>query len=120
MANSVVGTIAEIELLDGTKLTIRPNPIARQRKFMKRITDGPEKDDEQGFDMTMDLVIISLGKDYAELVEDREALEDNIDEPTAVKILEVCGGVKMNDPKQVEAAIAALEAKEAQEKTGTN
>jgi hypothetical protein len=117
MANTTIGTQVELELQDGTKITVRPNPIARQRKFMERINKGPAEDDEQGFDMTMDLVSICLEKRYPELTKDREELEENVDEPTAVKILEVAGGIKMSDPKQLEALLAE---QAAQAKTGSN
>jgi hypothetical protein len=41
------------------------------------------------------------------LVADREAFEDAIDVPTMNRILEVCGGIKLDDPNLLAAAVLA-------------
>jgi hypothetical protein len=42
-----------------------------------------------------------------DLVKDRDKLEDALDVPTINRILEVCGGIKLDDPNLVAAAVLA-------------
>ena len=62
-------------------------------------------------DETLTLLIeacaIALEKQLPELVKDRDALEDALDVPTINRILEVCGGIKMDDPNLLAAAVLA-------------
>lgn len=114
MVNTVY-TIETVTLQDEeeTEIELRPNPIARQRKFMARLTEGPTEEDTNAWEMMLDLVTIALERRYPNIVKDREELEEILDEQTAFKILEVTGGVKLNDPKLMEAALQAMEAEQA-------
>ena len=117
MANTVY-TVEVVKLQNGEEIELHPNPIARQRKFMVRLGEGTLEGDDNGWGMMLDLIEISLQKRYPELVADREELEEALDEPTAFKILELTGGIKLDDPKLIEAALAAMET--TTEKAGTN
>jgi len=46
-------------------------------------------------------------KTATRLVADRDALEDALDVPTINRILEVCGGIKLDDPNLTAAAALA-------------
>ncbi len=46
----------------------------------------------------IDACAVALEKQLPDLVADRDALEDALDVPTINRILEVCGGIKMDDP----------------------
>jgi len=78
---------------------------------MKEFDKLSEADTE---DKSMDVIVSLAGllieKQAPELVSDRDRLEDALDMETAYKIIEVCGGVKLNDPKLLEQAMAAMEA----------
>ena len=55
----------------------------------------------------IDACAVALAKQLPELVADRDALEDALDVPTINRILEICGGIKMDDPNLLAAAVLA-------------
>lgn len=120
MAKTVY-TSEDIQLQDGTQVTLRPLVIGRLRKFLKiwndftaQVDDDPSEDDIYG--VYINCAGVALEKDLKERVERtldsetvltdeyRELLEDILDMDTIFKILEVCGGLKLNDPKLLEEA----------------
>lgn len=118
-----------IALQDGTEVTLAPLAIGRLKRFMKSWQEFANiKDEEQAFDIYVNCCGIALEKDFKEKFEKlsdtdkvltdeyREYLEDVLDMDTIYKILDVCGGLKLNDPKLLEAAEALLN----QEAAGKN
>jgi Holliday junction resolvase len=99
--------VVEIELIDGTKIKLRPLKISLLRDFMKRFQglDNVEiaSDNEKSMDLLMDCISIAM-KQYSPELSDREKLEDVIDLPTVYKIIEIAAGVKLNDPNLMAAA----------------
>lgn len=111
----------DISLQDGHDVTLRPLPVARLRRFLAAWEAGAEiedkKEDADGFGVLINCCGIALehefkGKfdalkasvDEAETgeflsKEYREHLEDVLDLDTIFVILEVAGGIKLNDPK---------------------
>lgn len=55
----------------------------------------------------IDACAVALEKQLPDLVKDRDALEDALDVPTINRILEICGGIKMDDPNLLAAAVLA-------------
>lgn len=108
MATSVY-TTEEVELQDGTTLLLKPNVIKRQKRFMNKMEslESPETQIE-AYDQILDLAEICLEGINPELAADREKMEDVLDEPTIYKIIEVCGGIKLDDPNLLAAAAANL------------
>ena len=125
MATKVYNT-EEVVLQDETEVTLKPLPIGRLRRFMDawgKIGELEEGDD--GFDVFINCAGIALEenfkgkfdalkataeeKDKGEyLAEDyKEYLMDTLDIDTIYKILEVAGGIKLNDPKLMEALSGA-------------
>ena len=105
MANEVY-TREEILLQDDTEVTIRPLPILRLKKFMALLANmGQATTEEDGIDEVLDLALFCIEKNPATRGRDKEDLGEVIDLPTAYKIIEVCGGVKLNDPKLIEMAM---------------
>jgi hypothetical protein len=110
MATAVYDVVS-VELQDGTTLELRPLPIKQMRTFMKKLEtlgetpeDGSEVD---GMDQIVDLTKICLEKNKgASKIKD---YEDVLDLPTAYKIIEVCTGVNLADPKLMELATTATE-----------
>lgn len=75
---------------------------------MASINKSQEIQDEgQTLDILIDACAVALKKQLPELVEDRNALEEALDVPTINRILEVCGGIKMDDPNLLAAAVLA-------------
>lgn len=108
MATSVY-TVEEIVLQDGVEVTLKPLNIKGLRKFMKKFKelDGL-KEDDQVVDFLIEVGQLCLASLYPEYA-DTDKYEDAVDMPTVHKIIEICGGVKLNDPELMAAAAAALE-----------
>lgn len=116
MAKAMYDT-EEISLQDGTEVTLIPLAIGRLRRFMKAWGAFADiEDEEQAFDIYINCCGIALEKNFEDKFnttrdadkvitdEYREYLEDVLDMDTIYKVLEVCGGLKLNDPKLLEAA----------------
>lgn len=96
-----VFTVEQIELQDGTVITIKPLNIKRLRVFMEIVKDFDKIEEESdSIELMVKACKLAIGADekMREKAEDVEWLEDNLDIPTMWKILEVAGGVKPNDP----------------------
>lgn len=115
---STVYTTEEVTLQDGKSVTLKPLNIKGLRKFMTKMQEFAEvKDEEQGLDILLDAAAICLMKERPELYDKHkndgkggysEEAEDAFDMPTVYRILDVCGGVKLNDPNLIAAATEAL------------
>ena len=103
---------------DDTEVFIKSLPIARLRKFMEKM-DGLSKIETEGdyIDFVLEAAVYCLEKNPRLL--GRDDLAEVVDLPTAYKVIEVCGGVKLNDPKLAEMA-EALERMNTKESAGTN
>lgn len=100
--------VEEIQLQNGAIVKLKPLTIKELRKFMIAIqkTANTTSEDET-LDILIDACAVALEKQLPELVADRDALEDALDVPTINRILEVCGGIKMDDPNLLAAAVLA-------------
>lgn len=98
MATSVY-EITEIELIDGTKVKMRPLRISLLREFMKKFEAITQvaTDNEKSMDILIDCVQIAMKQYMPELAEDREKLEDNLDLPSVYKVVEAAAGIKFDD-----------------------
>ena len=104
MASSVY-TVEQVELQSGTTLELKPLPIKTLRKFMAQLAKLSEvKTEDDGIDAMLALAALCIQAQVPELVKDQDALEEALDMPTVYKIIEVCGGVKLNDPNLLAAA----------------
>lgn len=104
MPTSVYET-SEIELLDGTKIKVRPLKISLLREFMKKfetIAKVAESNDKS-MDILIDCVQIAMKQYAPDLSTDRERLEDNIDLPSVYKVIEAASGIKFDDQGNVAA-----------------
>jgi len=109
MAKTVYDT-EEIELQDGSVVTVRPLNIRLLREFMEVVQDVGTADDYlANMDKLVDACGIALKKQLPDLVANREKLEEALDVPTIWKILEIAGGIKMGDPNLLAAAVEAGE-----------
>lgn len=105
MANTVYD-VEEIELQNGAKVTLKPLSIKQLREFMEVIgkTQTVETEEET-LNVLISAVAVALKKQLPDLVADLDALEDALDVPTINRILDVCGGIKMDDPNLLAAAV---------------
>jgi hypothetical protein len=126
----------DITLQDDTELTLRPLPIGPLRRFMDAWKKfGEVEDEDGGMDVFINCAGIALERDFKKLgkfdslkatekeraegeflsAEYKEYLEDTLDLDTIYKVLDVCGGLKLNqDPK------AMTEAQEMLDQAGRN
>ena len=108
---TAVYDIVEIELGDGSTLTLKPLPIKKLRSFMNLIKEIDLEENASDEDATMDvfiraamLCISALSPDSA-LGKDKDKFEDVVEIPTMMKILEIAGGLKLSDPNLLGAAL---------------
>jgi hypothetical protein len=105
MATSVYET-SEIELLDGTKIKMRPLKISLLRDFMKKFEGLQEvaADNDKSMDVLVDCVQIAMKQYNPSYADDRATLEDNLDLPSVYKIIEAAAGIKFDDQGNIPAA----------------
>jgi len=89
----------KVKLFSGKEITLRPLKISVLRDFMKEFENIGEaaSDNVQSLEVVMNCVQIAMRQYAPELSEDRESLEDEIDLPTAYKVIEVGSGIKLTD-----------------------
>jgi len=98
----------EIELSSGDVINVRPLPIKSLRKFMeviKKLDSEDIKDETEAMDVFIEACMVCMEKIKPELSKDRDLFEESIEVPTMMKILEVAGGLKLNDPNLLGAAL---------------
>jgi hypothetical protein len=108
---TTVYEVVEIELLDGSSVSMKPLKISLLRDFMKefeKISD-PEisADNVKSMDLLLDCAAIAM-KQYKEELSDKAKLEEVIDLPTIYKVIEVAAGIKLNDPNALAAALVGM------------
>jgi len=105
---TTVYSVEEIELQNGQKVKLKPLSIAELRKFMAVMEKSKNVETEnQSLDILIEACGIALEKQLPDLAKNKEELENALDVPTINKILEVCGGIKLDDPNLIAAAVLA-------------
>ena len=106
---TTVYEVVEVELLDGSKISMKPLKISLLRDFMKefqKIADPKIAEDNiKSMDLLLECAAIAMKQYNSELTE-KEKLEEVIDLPTIYKVIEVAAGIKLNDPNALAAALA--------------
>lgn len=101
-----IGRTENIQLQDGTEVTLRPLNIKKLKEFMKKFGEIQKIDrdadnfDEQFMDILVDMSAIALSaqiKDATAYLTNKEASredwEELVDQDTVSFINEVCGGI---------------------------
>jgi hypothetical protein len=99
MANTVY-EIVEIQLSDGQEIQVRPLTIKNLKKFTKvieKLDNEDVKTEEDALDVFIEAGMVCMGQFSPDLSTDKEKFEDVIEVPTLMKILEVAGGLKLNN-----------------------
>lgn len=127
---TTVYTTEEILLSDDSVVVLKPLTIKNLRLFMKLIDGfGKAATEDEGLDVLLDASALCLKEQRPEFWDEKktkeveqedgskkkvpapghtEVFEDIIDMESVYKVLEVCGGVKLNDPNLLRAAAEAL------------
>ena len=107
MATSVYD-IEVIKLQSGEDVTLKPLTINRLRRFMEVMDKfGEAKTEIETLGILIDACAIALESQLPDLVADKDKLEDSLDLPTIYRILKVCGGIDLENPNLVAAALEA-------------
>ncbi len=97
--STTINETKTIELLDGTKISVRPLKISLLRPFMTKFEKIAEVADDNDKSMTLLMECVQIAmKQYApEQAADLKALEELLDLPTVYKIVEEASGIKLSD-----------------------
>lgn len=94
-------SIKNIYLFDGTEVEISPLKIKYLRDFMETFSMIKDsKNDDESIKILVECTRIAMKQYYPEISKSFDQIEDNIDMPTIYKILEVAGGIKINDDSE--------------------
>ena len=98
MATTVYET-QEVQLIDGTTISVRPLKISLLREFLKKFETIADvsADNNKSMDVLLQCVQIAMKQYKPEVADDITAIEDNIDLPTVYAIVEAASGIKMSD-----------------------
>jgi hypothetical protein len=99
MATMVYST-GEVELIDGTKISLIPLKIKYLRQFMLAFEKVKgSQDDDEAIQHLVECAVICMKQYYPE-INTVEKLEDNIDLPTVYEILDVAAGIKIENAEE--------------------
>ena len=102
-----------VPLQDGTTVDLKPASIKLLKagqKELQKLAELKSDDPAEGtLDILLDVCVVLLKRQRPELV-DREVAEELFDLETVYKVIEVMLGVKLNDPKLLEAAMRIQDA----------
>jgi hypothetical protein len=121
---TTVYTTEEIALEDGTECVLKPLNIKALRLFMAKMKEFQDiEDDDEGLDILIDAAAICLKKQHPKFWDAKkhhneedntfkggfsEEFEEAVDMQTVYRILDICGGVKLDDPNLIAAAAENL------------
>lgn len=115
---TTVYTVEEITLQDDNTATLKPLNIKGLRLFMKKMEEfGDVKSEDEGLNILLDAAAICLKKQHPSYWDNEKSdgkggfsddFEEAADMQTVYRILDVCGGVKLNDPNLLAAAAEAI------------
>ena len=97
--STTINETKTVELLDGTKISVRPLKISLLRPFMTKFEGIAEVADnnEKSMTLLMECVQIALKQYAPDLATDLKALEELLDLPTVYKIVEEASGIKLSE-----------------------
>lgn len=93
---------SKIYLIDGTSVELGPLNIKYLRRFMDifYLVDFAT-DNDQSISILSECATVCM-QQYYPLIQNREQLEELLDLPTIYKILDICGGIKIDPNKEEE------------------
>jgi hypothetical protein len=105
MATKVYETL-ELELQDGTVITVKPLNLKNLRAVMKEWGKAQSVESEDEF---LDILIKCTSIALSQLAPEKaETVEEDLDLQTMYKVLELAADIKLNNPNPTAAAQALL------------
>jgi len=105
MATKVYETL-ELELQDGTVITVKPLNLKNLRAVMKEWQGASKVETEDEF---LEILIKCTGIAMGQLCPEKvETVEEDLDLQTMYKILEIAADIKLNNPNLIAAAQGSL------------
>jgi hypothetical protein len=97
--STTINETKTVELLDGTKISVRPLKISLLRPFMSKFEGIAEVADnnEKSMTLLMECVQIAMKQYAPDQATDVKALEELLDLPTVYKIVEEASGIKLSE-----------------------
>lgn len=102
MPTSVYETV-EIVLSNGKQIEIKPLTIKNLKKFLlviKKLQDDAVQTEDDAMEVFIEASMLCMEQFAPGMFADKDAFEDVMEVPTMMKILEVAGGLKLNDDNQ--------------------
>jgi len=99
MPTSVYETL-ELKLSNGNTINIKPLTITNLKKFLvsvRKLQEEHVKTEDDVMEVFIEAGMICMQQFAPELAHDKELFENTIEIPTLMKILEVAGGLKLNN-----------------------
>lgn len=99
MPTTVYETV-EIKLSNDQAITVKPLTIKYLKKFLavvKKLQDSSVKTEDDAMEIFIEAGMVCMEQFAPDLAADKEKFEDTIEIPTLMKILEVAGGLKLNN-----------------------
>lgn len=90
----------EIALSNDKTITVKPLTIKNLKRFLeitKPFQDGTVRAETEVVDIFIKAGMLCMEQFYPDLANDQDLFENTVDLPTLMKILEVAGGLKLND-----------------------
>lgn len=101
--------VETLELLDGSKITLKSLNIKKTKEFQARFASLQDSEDtDSALDGLLELTQICLSTAEPELSKDLDRMEEVLDMETMYKIIEVTTGIMLNDPNLIQAVAEAL------------
>jgi len=96
---TAVHECAEITLMDGSKIKVRPLKISLLRPFMSKFEQvaAVADDNEKSMTLLVECVQIAMKQYSPDLAIDITKLEEILDLPTVYQVIEAASGVKLTD-----------------------
>jgi hypothetical protein len=97
MATTVYETV-DIELMDGTKLKMRPLKISLLREFMAKFDTVVDvaASNVDSMDVLVECAMIAMKQYSPQLADDKDKFEDVADIKMVYKIIEAASGIKLD------------------------
>jgi len=105
---TTVYDVEVIKLQNDTEVTLKPLTINKLRKFMEVMDNfGSAKTEAETLSVLTDACAVALEKQLPDLVANKDDLEDALDLPTIYRIIKICGGIDLENPNLLAAALEA-------------
>lgn len=99
MPTTVYETL-DIKLSNGSTINVKPLTIKNLKKFLavvKKLQEDTIQSEEDAMEVFIEAGMICMEQFAPDLSTNKDLFEDTIEIPTLMKILEVAGGLKLNN-----------------------